>query len=69
MDSRTVRYGRMGEVVILIFPDEYGSKNFISQIETKNLLKKFDIEKTPTPIAINPLANAKKTNFKPRVVA
>jgi hypothetical protein len=68
MDSRTVRYGRMGEVVILIFPDENGSKHFIQQIETQNLLKKFDIDKTP--IAINPLANTKKIpNFKPRVVA
>lgn len=49
MDSRTVRYGRIGEVVVLIFPDEMGSKHFISQIETQNLLKTTGMEKLHVP--------------------
>jgi len=61
MDSRTVRYGRIGEVVVLIFPDEAGSKHFITQIETQNLLKKMGLDKMPVPINSNPL--------KPRIVA
>jgi len=40
MDSRTVRYGRIGEVVVMIFPDEEGSKHFITRLETQNLLGK-----------------------------
>lgn len=40
MDSKTVRYGRIGEVVIMIFPDEQGSKHFITRLETQNLLGK-----------------------------
>jgi hypothetical protein len=62
MDSRTVRYGRMGEVVVLIFPDENGSKNFITQIETQNLLKKTGLEKMPIP-------TVNKKSFQPRIVA
>ena len=61
MDSRTVRYGRIGEVVVMIFPDEFGSKHFITQIETKNLLKTTGMEKLHIP-------DIQKT-LKPRQVA
>lgn len=61
MDSRTVRYGRIGEVVVLIFPDEFGSKNFITQIETQNLLKKTGMDTMHIP-------DVQKT-LKPRMVA
>ena len=59
--DRTVRYGGIGEVVVLIFPDESGSKYFISQIETQNILKKMGMDKMPAKINSNPL--------KPRTVA
>jgi hypothetical protein len=62
-----VRYGRMGEVVILIFPDESGSKKFISKIETQNLLAKMGLDgldKKPLPT----IPSVDK-QFQPRVVA
>lgn len=59
--DRTVRYGRIGEVIVLIFPDESGSKHFITQIETQNILKKMGMDKMPVHINDNPL--------KPRIVA
>ena len=67
MDCRTVRYARIGEVVVLIFPGESGSKHFISQIETQNILKKMGMDKTP----ICPVDSAlkPKTTFAPRIVA
>jgi hypothetical protein len=40
MDTKTVRYARMGEVVVMIFPEEQGAKDFIGRIETQNLLSK-----------------------------
>jgi hypothetical protein len=61
MDTKTVRYGRIGEVVVLIFPDEAGSKYFISHIETQNLLKKMGMDK----IAIPPIDK----RLQPRVIA
>jgi hypothetical protein len=62
MDSKTVRYGRIGEVVVMIFPEENGAKHFISQIETQNLLKHtVGMEKMRLPIIANQL--------KPRMVA
>ena len=61
MDSRTVRYGRIGEVVVMIFPDEFGSKHFITQIETQNILKKMGMEKMPMPNLT--------TKLTPRIVA
>lgn len=61
MDSRTVRYGRIGEVVVLIFPDEAGSKHFITHIETENLLKNLGVEKMPIPSIAKQL--------KPRMIA
>ncbi len=60
MDSKTVRYGRIGEVVVLIFPDEAGSLRFISQIETRNLLKTTGLEKLHVP----PVA----PTFRPRQI-
>lgn len=56
MDSKTVRYGRMGTVVVLNFPDENGAKHFIMQLETQNLLRKMELDKTPIQ------------QFKPRTV-
>lgn len=50
MDSKTVRYGRIGEVVVLIFPDEAGSKHFITHIETQNLLKNIGMDKMPVRV-------------------
>ena len=61
MDSRTVRYGRIGEVVVLIFPDEQGSKHYITQIETQNILRNTGMEKIAVPV-IN-------KQLKPRLVA
>lgn len=61
MDSKTVRYGRMGTIVILNFPDEDGAKHFITQLETQNLLKKMGMEKTPVQNVYPEL--------KPRIVA
>jgi hypothetical protein len=63
MDSRTVRYGRIGEVVVMIFPDEQGSKHFITRLETQNLLGKIG---NNTPIA--PLKPSIIPNLKPRNV-
>lgn len=42
-----MRYARIGEVVVLIFPDESGSKHFITQIETQNILRKMGLDKLP----------------------
>jgi hypothetical protein len=61
MDTKTVRYGRIGEVVVLIFPDEAGSKHFITHIETQNLLKKMGMDKLQIPSIDKQL--------KPRLVA
>jgi hypothetical protein len=61
MDSKTVRYGRIGEVVVLIFPDESGSKHFITQLETQNLLKKMGMDKMPVRTV--------DSKLKPRMVA
>ncbi|MCJ7431376.1 hypothetical protein MUO83_09230 [Candidatus Bathyarchaeota archaeon] len=66
MDSRTVRYGRIGEVVVLIFPDEFGSKHFITQIETKNILAKMGMEKMPVQGVNQKIA---QPNLIARVVA
>jgi hypothetical protein len=60
MDNKTVRYGRIGEVVVLIFPDENGSKHFITHIETQNLLKNMGMERMP----IRPI----DSQLKPRMV-
>jgi len=65
MDSRTVRYGRIGEVVVMIFPDEVGSKHFITQIETQNILKKMGMEKSLEKM---PMPNL-TTKLMPRIVA
>ena len=59
--DRTVNYGRIKNVVVLIFPDEEGSKHFITKIETENLLRKIGVENTPVK-AIDP-------KWKPRLVA
>lgn len=64
MDDRTVRYGRIGEVVVMIFPDEQGSKDFITRIETQDLLSR--IAKTKTPIA--PVKPSLGQMLKPRNV-
>ncbi len=61
MDSKTVRYARMGEVVVLKFPDEAGAKHFISQIETQNILKQAGFDKMPVRPVDSPL--------KPRLIA
>jgi hypothetical protein len=59
--DKLVKYGRIGQVVILIFPDEAGSKQYISQIETQKLLKKIGMEKVAVPPITKPL--------QPRVIA
>jgi hypothetical protein len=59
MDTKTVRYGRIGEVVVLIFPDESGSKHFITHIETQNILAKMGMDKMPLRV---------DTQLKPRMV-
>ena len=59
--DKTVRYGRIGEVVVLIFPDESGSKHFITQIETQNILMKMGMDKMPVQ-RVN-------TELQPRIVA
>jgi len=64
MDSRTVRYGRIGEVVVMIFPDEAGSKHFITRLETQNLLGKIGAN---APIA--PVKPQVINTLKPRIVA
>jgi hypothetical protein len=64
MDSKTVRYGRIGEVVVLIFPDEQGSKHFITHIETQNLLKKMGVQ--AEKIAVAPMIDR---TFQPRQIA
>lgn len=61
MDSKTVRYGRIGEVVVLIFPDEAGSKHFITHIETQNILSKMGMDKMPV--------QSIDKQLKPRLVA
>jgi hypothetical protein len=65
--KENVRYGRIGEVVVLIFPDESGSKKFISHIETQNILAKMGLDgldKKPLPT----IPSVDK-QFKPRIVA
>jgi hypothetical protein len=59
--DKTVRYGRIGEVVVLIFPDESGSKHFITHIETQNILAKMGMDKMPA----HPIG----TQLKPRLLA
>lgn len=56
-----MRYARIGEVVVLIFPDESGSKHFITQIETQNILRKMGMDKMPIRSVNNQL--------NPRIVA
>jgi hypothetical protein len=65
MDSKTVRYARMGEVVVLKFPEEQGAKDFIMRIETQDLLAK--ITKGNMPVA--PMKPSIGTPLKPRVAA
>jgi len=65
MDSKTVTYARMGEVVVLKFPEEQGAKDFIMRIETQDLLAK--ITKSNVPIA--PVKPILGTPLKPRVAA
>jgi hypothetical protein len=62
--KENVRYGRIGEVVVLIFPDEHGAKKFISHIETQNILAKMGLDKKPLPT----IPSVDK-QFQPRIVA
>lgn len=45
--ERTVRYDRMGNVVVLNFPNEDGARHFIMQLETQNILRKMKLDNTP----------------------
>lgn len=63
--DRTVRYGRIGEVVVMIFPDEKGSKDFIGRIETESLLKKIGMNNVP----LSPLKPTIGTPVKGRIAA
>lgn len=63
--DRTVRYGRIGEVVIMIFPEEQGAKEFILRIETQSLLKKIGMNNVP----LSPLKPTIGTPVKGRIAA
>lgn len=63
--DRTVRYGRIGEVVVMIFPEEQGAKDFIMRIETQDLLAK--IAKSNMPIV--PVKPVLGTPLKARIAA
>jgi len=62
--DRTVRYGRIGEVLVMIFPDEDGAKHFILRIETQNLLSQ--ITKKNMPVV--PMKPSLGTMLKPRSI-
>lgn len=55
----------MGEVVVFIFLNEQGAKDFIGRIETQNLLSK--LTKTNVPVA--PVKPSLGTPLKARVAA
>jgi len=65
MDSKTVKYARMGEVVVLKFAEEQQAKDFIGHIETQNLLAKI----TKTGMTVAPMKPVLGTPLKPRVAA
>jgi hypothetical protein len=53
--EKIVRYGRIGNVVVMNFPDENGAKHFITQIETQNILRKMGMDKLPVQSFANTL--------------
>ena len=63
--DKTVRYGRIGEVVVMIFPDEDGSKDFVRRIETQNLLSQMTNKNVP----VAPLKSIIGRPLTPRVAA
>jgi len=63
MDSKTVRYGRMGEVVVMVFPDEAGSKHFITRLETQNLLGKIGANAPIAPLKPSIIPTLKARNI------
>jgi hypothetical protein len=62
--DRNVRYARMGEVVVMIFPEEQAAKDFIGRIETQNLLQQITKTKMPA-VAMKPSLG---TMLKPRSI-
>jgi hypothetical protein len=45
--DKIVKYGKVANTVVLIFPDEAGANHFIHQIETQNILRKMGMDKMP----------------------
>jgi hypothetical protein len=64
MDSKTVRYSVMENVVVMIFPEAQGAKDFIGRLQTANLLQqltKKDMPLIPAKPTLGP-------PLKPRVI-
>lgn len=53
MDSKTVRYSVMDNVLIMIFPSPEGAKDFAARLQTADLLHKLGKTNMPT-VAIKP---------------
>jgi hypothetical protein len=47
MDSRTVRFSRMDNVVVMIFPSPEGALDFVTRLNTQNLLAQLTKTKVP----------------------
>jgi hypothetical protein len=67
MDSRTVRFSRMDNVVVMIFPSPEGAKDFAARLQTADLLQKLKLGKTNMPTV--PVKPSLGTLPKPRIVA
>lgn len=53
MDTRTVRYSVMDNVVIMIFPSPEGAKDFVGRLQTADLLQKIGKINMPA-VAVKP---------------
>jgi hypothetical protein len=65
MDTKTVRYSVMDNVLIMIFPSPEGAKDFVGRLQTADLLQRIGKTNLP-PIAAKPTLG---TLPKPRIVA
>jgi hypothetical protein len=46
-DNRTVRFSRMDNVVVMIFPSPEGALDFVTRLTTQNLLAQMTKNKAP----------------------
>ena len=65
MDSKTVRYSLMDNVLIMIFPSPEGAKDFVGRLQTANLLQQIGKMNMPA-VPVKPSLGG--TLLKPRNV-